>query len=122
MELHPAHVAFAKKICLIRLNEFFAVIDAIDPNLRDSVLFDTYMNIVGMETDPHPDPKAPMSEAVLNCINYPTFKAECWKLTSHLPDFFLVQSIIHSALSQAFHLADDAGVPKLLEFLRGSSV
>lgn len=111
-DIHPAHAYFLRWPLYHTLGYLFEILESVGPERFKSTLDLTYLSIINPSSKQATDAEQTLGELLDKPISYSEFRRKCLEISSLIDQGFLVQAIITSALSSAYHLADDSDMPR----------
>jgi len=114
-DIHPAHAYFLRWPLYHTLDYLFETLERVGPERFRHTLAATYLAIINPSSKQQTDPEQTLGELLDKPISYSEFRRKCLQMLGSIDEGFLVQSIITSALSSAYHLADESDMPRQIE-------
>jgi Restriction endonuclease len=114
--MHPAHILFSKDAPANTLDYFFKLLDGLDTEKRDSILFGQYLILIRPRLRKSVTGKETIKELMMDDISYDAFKKKCRELVAMIDEHFLVFSIVAHLLQHLLVMGDTTAIDEKLEF------
>jgi hypothetical protein len=119
--LHPAHVAYFRRPGVNTLGYFFQLLDALEPDERNSFFCGSFIYVINPEFEEPTDLKRQaICDLAKGKVNYPEFRKKCYTLAHDMSPHLIIQAIIFSELSTKFNCADKTNTEQVRENMEQS--
>jgi hypothetical protein len=95
---HPLHLQLLAESGRNSLDQFFAVLEKLEPSFRDNILMDVMLKVIHLPDLKSVDPNKPMGETIKPHLTYTKFKNACENLRQLLPESCIADFMVTSIL------------------------
>ncbi len=113
-QVHNNHLLYALKPQLNTLEYFFACLDNIDPELRDTFLYTEYDQVIRPRYREAKHPEESIKDLLIDEVSFEAFRSRCESEPLLRDSPTAVHKMMSNALAWALHFSDKSDLPRII--------